>query len=218
MTKGNSKKLKIVSVIAFLMFFLSLMIFLFSGKNFQVLKEIFNTNASKNDVREAIGKLGARSYIVVILLAMIQVVFTFVPAEPLHVISGISFGLVKGSIICLIGILIGNTIIYILNKVFGDRLKEFFSANIDVDLNSAKASKRVALIVIMLYCLPAIPYGIICFFAASMNMKFPKYILITGIGAIPSLILDVGLGHITMATSWLISIIVFIVIIVLLIQ
>ena len=50
-----------------------------------------------------------------------------------------------------------------------------------------------------------------------MGMKYHKYILITGIGSIPSLVLDVGLGHITMSTSWLISIIVFVVIIVLLI-
>ena len=109
-----SKKTKLISLFAFLVLFFALIAFLFSGNNFQVLKEIFNTKASKDDVREAIGKLGSRAYIVVALLSMIQVVFTFVPAEPLHVISGISFGLVKGSIICLIGILIGNTIIYIL--------------------------------------------------------------------------------------------------------
>lgn len=217
MTKDKTKKIKIISVVAFLMFFLLLIVFLFSGKNFQVLKEIFNSNASKDEVREAIGKLGIRSYIVVVLLAMVQVVFTFIPAEPLHVISGISFGLFKGVLICFIGILIGNTIIYILNKIFGDKLKEFFTSNINFDFNSAKASKRIALIVIILYCLPAIPYGIICFFAASMNMKYFKYILITGIGSIPSLILDVGLGHITMATSWIVSIVVFVVIVILLI-
>ena len=217
MTKDKTKKLKLISVIAFLTLLLLLIVFLFSGKNFEVLKEISNTNASKQEVRAAIGKLGIRSYIVVGLLSMVQVVFTFVPAEPLHVISGISFGLIKGTVVCLIGILIGNTIIYILNKIFGDKLKDFFSSNINFDFNSAKASKRITLIVILLYCLPAIPYGIICFFAASMNMKYPKYILITGLGAIPSLILDVGLGHITMATSWIVSIIVFAVIVILLI-
>ena len=217
MTKEKAKKIKIISVFAFILFFLTLIVFLFSGKNFEFLKEIFNTNASKEDVRNAIGKLGIRSYIVVALLAMVQVVFTFIPAEPLHVISGISFGLVKGAIICLIGILIGNTIIYVLNKLFGDKLKEFFASNINFDFDSAKSSNKIALIVIILYCLPAIPYGIICFFAASMNMKFPKYILITGIGAIPSLILDVGLGHMTMSTSWIVSIVVFVVIVILLI-
>lgn len=213
----STRKWKIIAAVMFALIFCALLVFLFSGENFNVLKEIFNSNASKEDVQNAINKLGIRSYIVVAVLAMIQVVFTFVPAEPLHVVAGISFGLLRGVLVCLIGILIGNTIIYILNKIFGAKLKDFFTANIEFDFDRAKKSKKIALIVIILYCLPAIPYGIICFFAASMNMKYSKYILITGIGSIPSLLLDVGLGHVTMATSWIISIIVFVVIIVLLI-
>lgn len=217
MSKTVSNKWKIWATISFVVIFLGLIVFLFSGENFKLLKEIFNTNASKEEIQDAIEKLGVRSYIVIAILAMVQVVFTFIPAEPLHVISGMSFGLWKGMLVCLIGIMLGNTIIFLLNKFLGTKLKDFFSANIDVDLDKAKSSTKLALIVIILYCLPAIPYGIICFFAASMGMKYPKYILITGIGSIPSLILDVGLGHITMSTSWLVSIIVFVVIVVLLI-
>jgi len=213
----STKKLKILSACLFVLIFCALVIFLFSGENFDVLKQIFNTNSTKEEVQNAISKLGIKSYIVVAILAMIQVVFTFVPAEPLHVISGISFGLFKGMLVCLIGIILGNTIIFILNKLFGAKLKDYFSTNIDIDFNSAKTSSKIALIVIVLYCLPAIPYGIICFFAASMNMKYSKYILVTAIGSIPSLFLDVGIGHITMATSWIVSIVVFIAIIILLI-
>ena len=217
MSNKLTNKWKIWAIISFIVIFLGLIVFLFSGENFVLLKEIFNTNSTKEQVQDSIEKLGVRSYIVVGLLAMIQVMFTFIPAEPLHVISGISFGLWKGILICLIGIMLGNTIIYILNKIFGAKLKDFFSSNIDVDLDRAKNSTKLALIVIILYCLPAIPYGIICFFAASIGMKYPKYILITGIGSIPSLVLDVGLGHITMATSWIVSIVVFVVIVILLI-
>ena len=217
MSNKLTNKWKIGATISFIVIFFGLVVFLFSGENYVLLKEIFNTNSTKEEVQNSIEKLGVRSYIVVGILAMIQVVFTFIPAEPLHVISGISFGLWKGILICLIGIMLGNTIIFVLNKIFGAKLKDFFSSNIDVDLDGAKNSTKLALIVIILYCLPAIPYGIICFFAASIGMKYPKYILITGIGSIPSLVLDVGLGHITMTTSWIISIVVFIVIIVLLI-
>ncbi len=213
----STKKWKILAVFLFVFIFAGLVVFLFSGENFDVLKEIFRADATREEVQQSIDKLGIRSYIVVGVLAMLQVVFTFVPAEPLHVVAGISFGLIKGIAVCFVGILLGNTIIFILNKVFGAKLKDFFTSNIDFDFDRAKRSKKIALIVIILYCLPAIPYGIICFFAASMNMKYSKYILITGIGSIPSLLLDVGLGHVTMATSWIVSIVVFIVILVLLV-
>lgn len=217
MAEKATKKYKIIALISFIAIFIGLLFFLFSGENFQVLKEIFNTSSSKADIQEAIGKLGIRAYIVVFIISMLQVILTFVPAEPLHVVAGISFGLWKGMAVCLAGILVGNTIIFVLYKIFGKKLTDYFATNVDFDFESAKKSNKLALIVIILYCLPAIPYGIICFFAASMGIKYPKYILITGIGSIPSLVLDVGLGHITMATSWIISIIVFVVIIVLLI-
>ena len=211
------RKIKIFAGIGLLIVLAGLLVFLFAGKNFDVLKEIFNTGATKEEIRLAIGKLGWRAYFVVFIISAFQVVLTFVPAEPLHVIAGVSFGLWKGGLVCLAGIMFGNTIIYILYKIFGSKLTDFFASNIELDLRSAKNSTKIAFIVILLYCLPAIPYGLICFFAATMGMKYPKYIFITGIGSIPSLILDVGLGHITMATSWIVSISVFVVIIILLI-
>lgn len=216
--KANGKfKFKLIAFFSFIAIFCGLLVFLFSGDNFNLLKEIFNTSATKDEIRESISKLGIKAYIVVFLLSMLQVLFTFVPAEPLHVISGVSFGLWKGVAVCLAGIMVGNTIIYILYKIFGSKLTDYFATNVDFDFDKAKTSKKIAFIVILLYVLPAIPYGIICFFAASLAMKYPKYILITGIGSIPSLIADVCVGHIAMSTSWTISIIIFVIIILLLV-
>ena len=214
---GKQKKIKIILGVLLVILFIGLLFFLFAGDNFQVLKEIFSGDHTKEEIQESIGKLGVRAYIVVFILSMIQVILTFVPAEPLHVISGVSFGLWGGMAICLAGILVGNTIIYVLYKIYGAKLTDYFASNVDFDFEVARTSTKIALIVIILYCLPAIPYGIICFFAASMGMKYGKYILITGIGSIPSLFLDVGLGHITMSTSWAVSISVFVVIIILLV-
>lgn len=217
MQVSATKKKKLIALAIFIVIFIGLLVFLFYGDNFNVLKEIFNTNATKDQIQNSIGKLGIRAYIVVFILSMLQVILTFVPAEPVHVIAGISFGLWKGMAVCLAGIMVGNTIIFILYKLFGTKLTDYFATNVEFDFNAVKLSNKLALIVIILYCLPAIPYGIICFFAATMGIKYPKYILITGIGSIPSLILDVGLGHITMSTSLAVSIIVFVVIILLLI-
>ena len=217
MDSKKVKKVKIITAVVLVCVFVGLIIFLFSGKNFDVLKEIFRAGATKDEVQEAIGRLGWRAYLVVFIISTFQVILTFVPAEPLHVVAGLSFGLWKGMLVCLSGIMLGNTIIYILYKVYGDKIRDFFVSNSEFDFSIARKSNKIALLVIILYCLPAIPYGIICFFAASMGMKYPKYILITGIGSIPSLILDVGLGHITMATSWIVSICVFVVILILLI-
>ena len=217
MEKKKTLKWKVWGSIFFVLVLVGLAFFLFSGDNFLVLQEMFKADADPDKIKYAISKLGIRAYIVIGILAMLQVLFTFIPAEPLHVVAGMSFGLWKGMLVCFIGILIGNTLIFLLNKLFGTKLKDYFATNVEFDFDAASTSNKLALIVIILYCLPAIPYGIICFFAASMGMRYSKYILITGVGSIPSLFLDVGLGHVTMSISWIISVSIFLVIIVLLI-
>ncbi len=217
MEKKKTFKWKVWGSIFFVLVLVGLAFFLFSGDNFLVLQEMFRADADPDKIKYAISKLGIRAYIVIGILAMLQVLLTFIPAEPLHVVAGMSFGLWKGMLVCFIGILLGNTLIFLLNKLFGTKLKDYFATNVEFDFDAASTSNKLALIVIILYCLPAIPYGIICFFAASMGMKYSKYILITGVGSIPSLFLDVGLGHVTMSISWIISVSIFLVIVILLI-
>lgn len=171
--------------------FVALMIFLFSGDNYKIVAEIFKEDVTKEEVRESLSSLGWKGYITIGILAMLQVVLTFLPAEPVQVMAGVSFGFLNGCLICLAGVIVGNTLIYIAYKIYGQKLTEYFEYNAEFDFEYARKSKRVALIIFILYFLPAIPYGLICFFSASLNVKYPKYILLTGVGSIPSIMIEV---------------------------
>ncbi len=178
---------------------------------------MFRNDVTKEEIQASLSKLGFKGYFTIGILSMLQVVLTFMPAEPVQMMSGVAFGLWKGAAVCLAGVIIGNTIIYILYKIYGDKLSEFFTTNAEFDFDLARKSPKVALVVFILYFLPAIPYGLICIFAASLNIKYPKYILLTSLGSIPSILIGVGLGHIAIAASWITALIVFLVIITLLI-
>ena len=210
-------KLKIYTAILFVVVLIGLMFFLLSGGNIKILQEVFKEDVTKEEVRESLEQFSWKGYITLGILSMLQVVFTFLPAEPVQVISGLSFGLWKGGLVCFSGVFLGNTIIYILYKIYGDRLTEYFEQNLDLDFEAARKSSVVALIVFILYFLPAIPYGLICLFTASLDLKYPKYILLTALGAIPSILIGVGLGHIAIASSWVMSVLVFVVLVVLLV-
>ena len=153
--------------------------------------------------------LGIRGYATISILAMLQVVFTFLPAEPVQVISGIAFGFPVGLLCCSVGVLLGNSVIYALYKTFGNRMKDYFSSNLNINMDKVASSKRLVAIIFILYFLPAIPYGIICFLAVSFGMKYPRYITVTFLGSLPSVCIGVGLGHIAIATSWILSLAVF---------
>ena len=214
--KSKSKKTKIYTAIAFIVLFVGLMFFLFSGGNISILKEAFTAQDSA-EVRASLEKFGWKGYVTLGSLSMLQVVFTFLPAEPVQVISGISFGFWKGSLICFVGVIAGNTIIYILYKIYGQKLTEYFQSNAEFDFDQARRSSKISLIVFILYFLPAIPYGMICLFTASLNFKYPKYIVLTSLGSLPSIFIGVGLGHMAIASSWILSLVVFAVLVALLV-
>ena len=214
MTKKT--KIKIYAAFIFVVLFAGLLAFLLSGGNLQLLKSVFRDDITAEEAQATLSELGWRGYITFGALSMLQVVFTFLPAEPAQVVSGISFGFWTGSLVCTIGVFVGNTIMYILYKIYGEKLTEYFQTNAEFDFDSARKSNKVALIVFILYFLPAIPYGLICLFAASLNIKYPKYILLTVLGSIPSIFIGVGLGHMAMSLSWILSLIVFAVLVTLL--
>ena len=209
----KSKLKKILIFVAFLAIIAGLLLFLFSGENAEILKKIINGEID----RDEFNGFGYRGVIVIVILTVFQVILPFMPAEPVQVLSGMIYGALNGFLICLGGVILGNSIIYALYKIYGDKLGKYFQKKLDIDFEKARHSKRVAAFVFILYFLPAIPYGLICFFTATLKTKYPRYMALTTFGSIPSIIIGIMLGRMTMVASWVTSLIVFVSIVVLIV-
>lgn len=202
-------KSKIIGVIVGLVLLAGVLFLLLYGDNIELFKAFFRKGITQAEIRENAQRFGWRGVVSIGLLSMLQVVLMFLPAEPVQVIAGMSYGLWFGILVCEIGVLVGNTIIYIAYKLFGTRMREYYSKEIDIDWSSAKTVRSISFLVLILYILPAIPYGMICFFAASANLKYPRYILLTGLGALPSVLIGVALGHLAIVASLIWAAVVF---------
>ncbi len=213
---NRQKTKKIWMTLGLIALFILLGVFLLAGENFDLLRSLFTGDHSTEELQEMLAQFGIRGHITIVILSMLQVVISFLPAEPVQVLAGLTFGFPIGLLCCTVGVLLGNTLIYVLYKMYGNRLREYFVKNLHFDFDKAATSKKVILIIFVLYFLPAIPYGMICFFAASVGLKYWRYITVTLLGAIPSVCIGVGLGHMAISTSWIISAIVFGVLLILL--
>ena len=205
-TRTRQKVLITLGVIVLLTL---LALFALSGGNFDLLKSLFTKDLSNEELGDQLKGFGWRGYIVSTILAMLQVVCTFLPAEPIQVLAGFTFGFGVGLACCMVGVLFGNTLIYMLQSVYGDRLRGFFVRKLNLDLETIANSSKATLIIFALYFLPAIPYGMICFLAASLGMSYRRYIVVTVLGALPSVCIGVGLGYVTIASSWVVSVCIF---------
>ena len=180
-----------------------------SGGNLALVKSLIAQDLSNEELSEQLRGLGWRGYVSVTVFVALQVLCTFLPAEPVQVLGGFSFGFPVGLLCCMIGVLLGGTLIYMLQNCFGEQLRGFFVKKLNLDLEKIAQSSKAVLIIFILYFLPAIPYGMICFFAASLGMPYRRYILVTALGALPSVCIGVGLGYMVIVSSGVVSICVF---------
>ena len=217
MKNKKVSKTKIIVAIVGVLLLAGILAFLLSGDNLSLFKEFFRKGITQEEIREIAQKFGWRGIVSIGLLSMLQVILMFLPAEPVQVVAGVSYGLGYGLLICLAGVIVGNTIIYVAYKIFGTRMSEYYSRKIDVDWSSAKTVWGLSLVVLLLYILPAIPYGMICFFAASTNLKYPRYIILTVLGSAPSILIGVALGHLAITASIVWAAVVFAVLVVIII-
>lgn len=215
--KKKISKTKLFVVLGGLLLLAGILAFLLSNDNIFLVKEFFRKDITQEEIREIAQQFGVRGMISVGLLSMLQVVLMFLPAEPVQVVSGVSYGLWVGLGLCAAGVFVGNTLIYIAYKIFGGRMSAYYSRSIEIDWDSARTARGISLIVLLMYILPAIPYGMICFFAASTGLKYPRYILLTLFGSVPSILIGVALGHLAITTSLIWSAVIFVILVVLII-
>ncbi len=206
--RQHTKQKLLIAIIASVVLALLILLAL-SGGNWTLLKSLFTQEYSNDELKDQLAAFGWRGYVVITALATLQVVCTFLPAEPIQVLAGVTFSFPVGLLCCMIGVIFGNTLIYMVQKTFGDRLRSAFVKKLNVDFDKIVHSGQSTIIIFILYFLPAIPYGMICFLAASTGISYRRYITVTALGALPSVCIGVGLGYMTIATGWIVSVCVF---------
>ena len=213
MTNKKNTKLKFILMLAAVIVVGLLAFFMLSGGNLQLLKSLFFEEHTSEELKAQMSDLKLRGFISIAVLSALQVVMTFLPAEPTQVLAGAAFGIPLGLLCCLIGVFIGNSLIFLICKLSGNRARAYFAQNLQFNFDKATHAKKTTWLILILYILPAIPYGLICFFAATVNKKYLPYIIITMIGTLPSELMGIVLGHMATASSWIVTVLVFLAIV-----
>lgn len=155
-------------------------------------------NGGEDQLAEALSGLGIRGAITLVLIQASQMLLVFIPSEPIQVVAGATYGMWWGILVCWGGLLLGATIIYLLVNVLKMKTDNMVKTNASFGLISriSKRQRSAFMVTLILFFLPAIPYGIICYFASGTKIKFHWYILCCMIGVLPSVLLTTVLGSV----------------------
>lgn len=122
-------------------------------------------------------------------MVVLQVVVAVIPGEPLEIGAGYAFGAVEGTLLCLIGIAIGSTLVFLLVRKLGVRLVEvFFPVEKIRSLRFLQDSRRLNRLVFLVFFIPGTPKDLLCYFVGLTGMRLPTWIAISFFARIPSVV------------------------------
>lgn len=155
---------------------------------------------------------GILSRIAFIGMVTFQVVIAVVPGEPFEIGAGYAFGTVEGTLLSLVGVLIGSIVIFFVVRTVGIKAVEvFFPIEKIRSLRFLKNTKRLNLLVFLLFLVPGTPKDLISYFVGLTEIKFGYWLFVATVVRIPSIITSaaggdaLGLGKYGLAVIFLVA-------------
>ena len=143
-------------------------------------------------------------------MMFLQVVVAIIPGEPLEIGAGYAFGFWEGTALCLLGIFLGSAVVFLLVRRFGTHLVEvFFDKEKIRSLKFLQESKKRDLLIFLVMFIPGTPKDLLSYFAGLTDIKLGRWLLITTVARIPSVITSTVGGNAVGEQNYLFAILVF---------
>ena len=185
----------IASVAVMIVFFIVVLIL--------VGRPLIETFSEKEKFREWVNQAGFWGDLAMIGVSALQVVVAIIPGEPFELAAGYAFGWFSGMLLCMIGFAIASSIIFLLVKKYGMRFVLLFFSQEKIDsISFIKDSKRLDLLTFILFLIPGSPKDVLTYFVGVTPMTLPRFLLITMVARIPSIVSSTVTGALVFNNSW----------------
>lgn len=177
-----------------ILFFLGILSWMFySYFSHNLIYDLFENNTS--EIVEYIREYNSYSYIIFVLLIVLECVFAPFPPLILYIVGGSLFGWFIGGGLALIGNFLGAGIAFLLSHYYG---KEKFIPKIPKRMRKKfdKLSTRYGPISIFILRInPITSSDLFSYLAGLTNMKFWKFLIATTLGLLPLIYFQTYLGE-----------------------
>ena len=147
--------------------------------------------AQMDAFRETLQSLGAAGALALGALQFLQTVSGVIPALPIQLAAGLTYGPVGGLCICLVGIGLGSTVVFLAVKRLGQPLVDrVFPREKQQKLSFLRDSRRLEGAVVILYLIPALPKDVFTYLAALTPLSFRRFLLLSMAARVPMIFCD----------------------------
>ena len=132
---------------------------------------------------------GVRAPLLFVGMVVLQIVVALIPGEPLEIAAGYAFGALEGTLLCLIGALVGRVAVFLLVRRFGVRAVEvFFPLEKVQSLRFLQNEKKLTFWVFFLFFLPGTPKDVLCYVVGLTDLPLRSWLIISAIAPLPSIV------------------------------
>ena len=157
--------------------------------------EIINMSQNPQSIREYINQFGSASYLVFIMLQILQVIIAIIPGDFFHIAGGFNYGIPLGFLLSFIGLMAGTIIAFYISRLLGYRFIRKFISEEKISKMSKLINTSKGMIGIFIICLiPAIPKDILIYVAGLTPIKASRLFTVYFVSRIPNLLVLVSIG------------------------
>lgn len=184
---NSQKRRRIVSISCFLLLIAILILITACFGN--ALLDMVKDPESFRQRTDGMGMLGKLLFVG---LSALQVVLAVLPGQVFAMAGGYCFGAVGGTLLTVLGTLIGSAIAFLLARIFGlGVVTSFYSEEKLQKLSFLKESERQYFITFVLFLIPGVPKDMLTYFMGLTEMRMSKFLIISITGRFPALLLTV---------------------------
>lgn len=140
-------------------------------------------------------QFGSFSWIIMIVIEMVQIVIAVVPGGITETAAGFLFGPVGGTLLSIVAIFLAYSLVFVLVKRFGLKLVALFIDPKKIDeikfINNETKLRRT---VFILYLIPALPKDTFTYFFSLTRIHWRDFITLSVIGRLPTLVATICFG------------------------
>lgn len=206
----KTKKILGITVLAVIILLTALLCWAVARPLFACIGDEQKLRAFGEEFRAWVDARGLLGRIVFVLLIALQVVLAVIPGEPFEFAAGYAFGWLEGTILCMLGIVLGSTVIFLLVRKFGKPFVNLFFPDRQLDdLKFLQNNSRVSIVTFFLMFLPGTPKDLLSYAAGLTKMKLTTWLLIVSVARIPSVITSTLSGDALNGNNVLLTVVIY---------
>lgn len=148
-----------------------------------------------NKIKEIILSYGSNGVLVYLMFQIIQVVAFFIPGEIIQIAGGYIYDTTLGSILSIVGIVIGSSIVYGISHVYGKPLIEKIISKKEIKFfDKILNLGEINFVVFLLYLIPGIPKDALGYICGISKISFKNFFIFSTLGRIPGIIISAYFG------------------------